>query len=311
MGMRVLVTGANGYIGLAVAAALARRGHEVHGMARGEAGRRTVAGTGVTPVAGDLDAPEELAQLAVGYDAVVDTASADHSRSTRALVGALTGTGKTLIRTSGTGIYSDLAGGEPTDVVHTEDDDYVPIEPIRPRYDLDELVRTAAGLRGVVIRPSMIYGYAGSLQLPVMLRAALRHGFSGYVGAGLNVYGTVYIEDVAEFYALALESAAPGSVYNLAADELPFLKIAALIGSLAGIPARSFVDEEEAARVWSSWVPGLSSNARIDSAKAITELGWAPSGPSLEAELTAGSYKRLWGGAALVVESSTAAPGRG
>jgi hypothetical protein len=38
------------------------------------------------------------------------------------------------------------------------------------------------------------------------------------------------------------------------------------------------VDEEEPHELWSSWVPGLSSNARIDSAKAITELGWAPVG---------------------------------
>lgn len=304
--MKVLVTGANGYLGFAVMAALARHHHDVHGMARGEAGQRIVTSAGATAVAGDLDAPEELAGLAVRYDAVIDTASADHAASTRALVAALGGTGGTLIRTSGTGVYSDLAGGEPTGVVHTEDTPHTPLEPIRPRYELDELVREASGpgLRGVVIRPSMVYGHGGSLQLPVMLRAALRHGFSGYVGAGRNVYGNVYVDDLGELYALALESAAAGAVYNVAAGEMSFVEIAGLIGALVGVPSRAFVDDEEAARVWGSWVPGLASNTRVDSTRVIAELGWSPSGPSLGAELTVGSYRRVWGDTPLVLEST-------
>ncbi|MET7992794.1 NAD-dependent epimerase/dehydratase family protein [Amycolatopsis sp. NPDC005232] len=308
--MKVLVTGANGYLGLAIAAALDRHGHEVHGMARTEAGRRTVAAAGIFAVAGDLDSPEELQQLAAGYDAVVETANADHSASAHALVAALSGTDKTLIRTSGTGVYSDLAGGNPSAVVHTEDAPFEPLEPIRPRYELDDLVLNATGLRGIVIRPSLVYGYGGSQQLPVMLRAALRHGFSGFLGAGLNVYGNVYLEDQAEVYALALEMAEAGSAYNVAADEMPFAQIASLIGSLADVPTRPFADDAEAAKVWGSWVHGLGSNTRVDSAKAVAELGWLPVGPSLEQELTSGSYKKIWGDAPLIIESTATSAAR-
>ncbi len=43
----------------------------------------------------------------------------------------------------------------------------------------------------------MIYGYGGSEQLPVLLRAAWSHGFSGWSGEGANRYASVYLDDLA------------------------------------------------------------------------------------------------------------------
>lgn len=73
--MKVLVTGATGYIGGAAARALRDAGHEVQGLARSDdaAGRLQHAGFGVAR--GDFAKPGDLVQAAKGVDAVVSTAS--------------------------------------------------------------------------------------------------------------------------------------------------------------------------------------------------------------------------------------------
>jgi len=272
-------------------------GHEVTGLVRNDVDVRTLALSGIDPVFGDLDDPKSLRVASEGVDAVIEAASADHEASTVALLEIIAGTGRRFIRTSGTGIYADGAGGEPSDTVHTEDDGYTPVPPLAPRYHLDELTMAAAqaGDHTVVIRPSMVYGYAGSEQLPVLLRTALRDGVSRYTGRGLNRYGNVYLDDVAEAYRLALELAPAGSVYNLAADECDLRQIATGIARLfgfGGAVSTSIVETGQA--IGAMYAAGMASNSRVDSARARTDLGWSPEGPSLLEDLARGSYRRLW-----------------
>jgi nucleoside-diphosphate-sugar epimerase len=267
-------------------------------MVRNDLGARTLAAAGIPAVRGDLEDNASLRNAAASVDAVIETASADHAESTTGFLAALAGTGKTYIRTSGTGVYLDLAGGEFRDLVHTEDDGYQPLPPVARRYASDEETIAAAAddVRSVVIRPSMIYGNGGSEQLPAMLRAAMRSGFSGYTAPGLNRYGNVYLDDAARAYVLALEHAQPGSAYNLAADECDFASIAEAIAALLAIPVRAFTDFEEAVSVLGAplWAHGLACNSRVDSTKARTELGWSPQGPGLIDDLRYGSYRRVW-----------------
>jgi nucleoside-diphosphate-sugar epimerase len=295
--MKVLVTGTTGYLGRAVAQRLLTAGHEVTGLVRDDLAVRTLALSGIDPVLGDLDDSNSLRGAAEGVDAVIEAASADHAASTVGLLEIIAGTGRRFIRTSGTGIYADGAGGEPSDTVHTEDDGYTPVPQLAPRYHLDELTMAAAqaGDHTIVIRPSMVYGYGGSEQLPVLLRTALRDGVSRYTGRGLNRYGNVYLDDVAEAYRLALEHAPAGSVYNLAADECELRQIATGIAGLFGFDgAVSTSIEETGQAIGAMYAAGMASNSRVDSARARTELGWSPGGPSLLDDLARGSYRRLW-----------------
>jgi nucleoside-diphosphate-sugar epimerase len=295
--MKVLVTGATGYLGRAVAQRLSTAGHMVTGLVRDDLGVRTLARSGVAPVLGDLGDPASLRAAAEGVDAVIETASADNAPSVVALLKVITGTGRRFVRTSGTGVYTDMAGGEPSDTVHTEDDGYTPIPEVGTRYRSDLLTQDAAreGDHTVVMRPSMVYGYGGSEQLPVLLRAALRDGVSRYTGRGLNRYGNVYLDDVAEAYLLALEHAPPGSVYNLAAGECEMREIADAIARLLGIDGPDPTSMEEAMRAFGPRsAVSMASNSRVDSTRARTELGWSPMGPSLLDDLTRGSYRRVW-----------------
>ena len=62
--MKVFITGATGFIGLAVGQAFARAGYEVYGLCRSEAKARLLAREEIRPVPGDLSRPETWAEAA-------------------------------------------------------------------------------------------------------------------------------------------------------------------------------------------------------------------------------------------------------
>ncbi|MBM9468543.1 NAD-dependent epimerase/dehydratase family protein [Nakamurella leprariae] len=293
---RVLLTGAAGYIGQAVAQRLLRAGHVVTGLVRSDVAAATVRAQGVIPVRGDLDNVADLGPL-TAYDAVIDTATADHAQSTTQFLELLAGTGKTYIRTSGTGVYTDMAAGRASEVVHRAGECFDPAEVVAERYrsDLRVAAAASAGVRTIVIRPSMIHGDGASEQLPLLIRTALQAGESIYVAEGENRWANVFLADLADVYARALDAAPPGSIYDIAAGELPMRRIAEGVGELTGVPARSATLAEAHAALGERWVDvALASNSRVDSAPAREELGWQPTGPALLDDLVRGSYRRLW-----------------
>lgn len=296
--MTVLITGANGYIGQAICTRLQLAGHPIIGLVRSDNAAAALRARRITPVHGSLDRIDSLVAAVQTADVVIDTASADHAESTQAFLDVLAGTDKTYIRTSGTGVYTDLAQGELNQRVFTEDSEYAPADIVADRYATDIAVQAAAdrGIRTVVLRPSMIYGDGASEQLPLLIRQAISTGRSLYVGAGENRWANVYLADLAEAYYLAVQKAPAGSVYNLAGAEARMRDIAAAVAKLVGLPtAESCAPETAYAAFGQRWVDvALSSNSRVDSGKARAELGWDPQGPDLLDELTSGSYRRVW-----------------
>jgi nucleoside-diphosphate-sugar epimerase len=106
---RVLVVGATGFVGGAVARHLAGLGHAVAGQVRGDAGP----GAGIVAVPGDLDGrlPAVL-ERARRSDAVVYAAQAPPDTE-RAAVAALLDTGTRVLFTSGTGVLGRRTWGDP------------------------------------------------------------------------------------------------------------------------------------------------------------------------------------------------------
>lgn len=110
--MRVLVTGATGLIGGAVARKLKAHGYEVSGLARSQASAKKLTDQGFVAVYGDLADPASIALAARGSDAIVQAASPNDQQSaaldetsTRAILDALRGTGKRFLYTSGSLVY--------------------------------------------------------------------------------------------------------------------------------------------------------------------------------------------------------------
>jgi uncharacterized protein YbjT (DUF2867 family) len=86
--MQIFLTGANGFIGGAVAAALIAAGHKVRGLVRNKAKASAVAAHDVQAVVGSLDDAALLQAEAHAADAVVNAASSDHRGAVESLSSA-------------------------------------------------------------------------------------------------------------------------------------------------------------------------------------------------------------------------------
>jgi len=149
--MKVFVTGASGYIGGSVAAALLEAGHAVEGLVRSQARAEAVEARGITPLIGTLDDADVLVEAARRADAVVNAADAEHLGAVEALVGALAGSGKALVHTSGTSIVGDAAGGHASDKVY---DEATPFEPPPGRVHRVGVNRRVTGAAAAGVRSS-------------------------------------------------------------------------------------------------------------------------------------------------------------
>jgi nucleoside-diphosphate-sugar epimerase len=283
--MRVLVTGATGYLGGAVVRSLLAAGHDVVGLVRNDDGSRLP--EGVQARRGDLTDAASLAASVEGVDGVIhagrgkdDTDGAGDLAATRALLDALAGSGRFFVHTSGTWVVGET-GGKPA----TEDAPYNPPQALAFRVPGEEMVREAAGngVRSSIVRPGAAYGHGGGY-LPALL--APQDGAVRSFGAGENHWSVVHVDDLAEVYRLAAESAPAGSVYHAVGEVIRSGDAARAAAEAARVGVEPW-PPGEAEKAWGGWADAFRLDHVVSSERARTELGWSPIGHGLIEELRA------------------------
>ena len=296
--MKVLVTGATGYVGSALVKNLTGAGHTVVGLARSDESAATLEEQGVEVHRGELSDPASLVEGAKRAEAVIHTAfpqmgpGTDFEKMMGMMTGAVTamidslkGTDKTFILTSGAGGYGPQTDPTPLD-------ESTPI--IAPTHAPNEqtvLSATSEGVRTIVLRPTIAYGHGASNPVMAWFGISREIGGGVYIGDGDALISSVYIDDMADLYRLALEKGKAGEAYNIASGSATATKeIAKAISEVAGLGGKTVSippDEIEKAGFIGRLI---ATNMVVSTEKAKSELGWQPSGPSLLEELKSGSY---------------------
>lgn len=294
--MSVLVTSSTGYLGFAIALRLHAAGHETFGLTDTVTGTKVLEATGITPILGTLEDGETIRNIAQLVDAVVDVSG--HLSAAKLFLATLEGTGKRYIRNSTSRVYAEASPGSLSRIVHKEGKTVSPNRGFAEILETDSRVQQAAerNIHTTVLRPSIPYGGAGGPVIGGLIKRALTTGRSLYVGAGANMQSHVYLADLAESFALALEKAPSGSLYNIAAGESSLLEIAQDIAGILGYQDAQSCTMDAAYKAYGvQFVDDvLASNCRVDATKARIELGWKPKGPGLRDELRDGSYALMW-----------------
>ena len=305
--MRVLVTGATGKVGHAVASALLERGDHVRALVRDPKQAASVLPAGIEPVKGDATDPETLAAAVEGCEQVFNAMGLPEQwvrdRAIFDRVNAV-GSGELAAAAKRAGVRRFIHTST-EDVFHAERGDrfdetmlagYPKATPYeRSKQRAEELVMAEGdGMEVVVVNPTGVYGPGPSASTSFdkdLFAPLVKKRIPALPPGGISV---AFVEGVAQGHLLAAEKGREGNRYILADTHVTPRELAESVVRIAGrgrvpptmpVPvARAFAAlGEGVSRVirrppmlargqlhWMLW------DARADSSKAQRELGWRP-----------------------------------
>jgi nucleoside-diphosphate-sugar epimerase len=354
--MKVLVTGATGYIGAVAADALAANGHQVLGLARSERSASALRERDIQPTLGDFGDPASLtaAIRESRPEAVVSTASLGASSgdnattfardrdAVRAMREGLADSGGTLVFTSGSAVFGTFNNGAASDTVYDEDAPLPlprsvfapPSSGVHPllvagfgdsmaaRVQTEQTVLADGAVRGVVVRPGLVYGRGGNSDITALIKRARAAGRAGHWGSGGTLQSYVHVEDLADLFVLAVEHAPPGAILHGAVADVSQHDLAKAINRMIGadeptehLSLEQMLGMNTVARIGltltkrlsvgtvrkisDSFTPpptagsgiSLSLNKRLSSQKTHQLLDWSPTRTDILHDVELGSYK--------------------
>ena len=247
---RILVTGATGFVGAAVARALLARGQKVRVLTRAASSRRNIEGLDVEVAQGDLLDPESLARAVAGCRSVYHVAAdyrlwvpdpAEMYRAnidgSRALMLAARDAGvERIVYTSSVATLGVNKDRSPSDEFTPVSLDHMIGTYKRSKFLAEAEVRRLARderVPVVIVNPSMPVGPGDVKPTPTgrMIAEAAQGLIPAFVDTGLNV---VHVDDVAAGHLLAHDKGQIGERYVLGGENLPLQAILKLICDAAG-----------------------------------------------------------------------------
>lgn len=310
--MSILVTGATGFVGSAVARALVARGERPRCLVRRASDRRNLAGLPVDLVEGDLTDPESLQMALKGCTALFHVA-ADYRiwvrdpqameqvnvTGTLCLMEAALREGvERVVYTSSVAALGKSSDGTPA----SEETPACLADMIgiykRSKFVAEEAVRRLQrekGLPAVIVNPSTPVGPYDVKPTPTgrVILAAAAGRVPAFVDTGLNV---VHVDDVATGHLLAFENGKIGERYILGGQNLSLSRILASVAKLRGrrpprvrLPRRPLFPLALASETWARIRKGQEPLLTCDGlrmaakpmyfthGKAEQQLGYRPS----------------------------------
>ena len=284
--MRVLVTGASGFVGRMVCAELRSRDHMVAALVRRPgsepAGSRGVEGDITDPNsllrAVDQSTPDAVIHLAAEIATQRDPEKIDavNVEGTRNLVKSCVDAGVERFVFCSTVVTGEAHGDTLTE------ESTLPIGTSygRSKQKGEEIVGEC-GLRYSIVRPGHIYGAGGWFEDEFVKRLR-QPGRFAVVGKGDNWWDVVRVEDVAAALVDCAERAASGRVYHVADDHpIKYYDFVALVAEALGVgkPRRIPLPLAKLA-AGGDPVKAVIRSARTSNALIKRELGWVPRYPN-------------------------------
>ena len=246
--MKVLVTGATGFIGGNVARALQSRGYETRALVRASSSTLTLKDTGIETALGDVTDRESIARALKGCQAVVHCAALYRfwSPEPRSIYEVnVTGTRIVLEEALAAGIsrcvYTSTVStvGIPRDGLGTEETSPLEKDLVghykKSKYlaEREALKLAQRGLPVVVVNPTTPVGPWDVKPSPTgrMVRDFIKGRIPAYIDTGMNL---VDVEDVAVGHILALEKGRPGERYLLGNKNMRLDQMFKVLEGLSG-----------------------------------------------------------------------------
>ncbi|MGZ5933920.1 MAG: hopanoid-associated sugar epimerase [Rhizomicrobium sp.] len=248
MGDRVLVTGASGFVGSAVARALAARGDEVSVLMREGSPRTNIVDIDCRVVMGDMRDVKSMTNAMDGARYVFHVAAdyrlwardpeeivRNNLEGARAVMEAARTTGaEKIVYTSSVAALKPVAGVA-VDETSRHSEETVIGAYKRSKLVAERLVERMAGegLPVVIVSPSTPIGPRDVKPTPTgrIIVQAASGGMPAFVDTGLNL---VHVDDVAEGHLLALAKGKTGENYILGGEDVRLKDMLGIIAPLVG-----------------------------------------------------------------------------
>ncbi len=289
------MTGASGFLGSDLCPRLLAGGHDVSALVR----RPGSEPAGTRPLAGDLsdaaalrgvlaeERPDCVVHLAAEIASQRDASKVDevNIRGTQRLVDAcLALAGEEPAAGPRLVFASTVVTGEAHGALLTEETPLPVGTPYGRSKQHGERIVLHSGLPAVVVRPSHVYG-AGGWYAEELVPRLRQPGRFAVIGSGANLWDVVRVEDVSSALVMAVETAAPGSLYHVVDDRpISFYDFMLLTAKALGVGAPRRIPAPVARLVaGGNAVAAVVRSARSSNAKIKRELGWQPRYPSANA----------------------------